>query len=72
VGSVVVWDLAKHTCGSLWNFVMDLGFDFMLLDQIANMSLNGLRRRLATRNKTLTEPQMDTIGCIGFGALDFS
>jgi hypothetical protein len=38
---------------------MLLGLDFMPLDQISNMSLNGLRRRVATCDKTQTETQMD-------------
>jgi hypothetical protein len=42
-----------------WNFIMLLGLDFMLLDQIANMSLNGLRRLVATHNKTQTWTRMD-------------
>jgi hypothetical protein len=39
--------------------IMLLGLDFMPLDQIGHMSLNGLRRRVATRDKTQTETQMD-------------
>jgi hypothetical protein len=38
---------------------MMLDLDFIPPDQISNMSLNGLRRRVATRVKTTTEPQMD-------------
>jgi hypothetical protein len=38
---------------------MLLGLDFMPLDQIGHMSLNGLRRRVATHDKTQTETQMD-------------
>jgi hypothetical protein len=37
---------------------MLLGLDFMPLDQIDHMSLNGLRRRVATRDKTQTGTQM--------------
>jgi hypothetical protein len=59
VGSMVMWALAKKMCGSLQNSIMLLGLDFMPLDQIANMSLNGLRRRVATHDKTQTETQMD-------------
>jgi hypothetical protein len=59
VGSVVTWALAKQTCGSLQNSVMLLSLDFMPPDQIGHMSLNGLRRRVATRDKTQTETQMD-------------
>jgi hypothetical protein len=33
---------------------MLLGLDFMPPDQIGHMSLNGLRRRVATHNKTKT------------------
>jgi hypothetical protein len=59
VGSVVMWALSKQMCGSLKTPVMLLGLDFMPLDQIANMSLNGLRRRVATCDKTQTETRMD-------------
>jgi hypothetical protein len=38
---------------------MLLGLDFMPLDQSVDMSLNGLRRRVATHDKTQTETQMD-------------
>jgi hypothetical protein len=38
---------------------MPLGLDFMPLDQILNMSLNGLRRQFATQNKTIIDPHMD-------------
>jgi hypothetical protein len=38
---------------------MLLDLDFMPLDQIANMSLNGLRRLVATHDKTQTWAQMD-------------
>jgi hypothetical protein len=37
---------------------MLLGLDFMPPDQIDHMSLNGLRRRVATRDKTQTRTQM--------------
>jgi hypothetical protein len=36
-----------------------LGLDFMHLDQIGNMSLNGLIRRVATHDKNQTGNQMD-------------
>jgi hypothetical protein len=51
LGKTYVWELTK--------LIMPLGLDFMPPDQIVNMSLNGLRRRVATHHKTLTEPQMD-------------
>ena len=38
---------------------MLLDLDFMPLDQIANMSLNGLRRLVATHDKTQTWAHMD-------------
>jgi hypothetical protein len=38
---------------------MLLGLDFMPPDQIGHMSLNGLRRRVATHDKTQIETQMD-------------
>jgi hypothetical protein len=37
---------------------MLLGLDFMPPDQIGHMSLNGLRRRVATIDKTQTETRM--------------
>jgi hypothetical protein len=37
---------------------MLLGLDFMPSDQIGHMSLNGLRRRVATIDKTQTGTQM--------------
>jgi hypothetical protein len=61
VGSVFVWNLAKNMCGSLQNFLMLFGLDFIPSDQIANMSLNVLRRQVTTRDKTLTGPQMDEL-----------
>jgi hypothetical protein len=36
-----------------------IGVNFMSSDQIANMSLNGLRRRVATRDKTQIGTEMD-------------
>jgi hypothetical protein len=59
VGSVVMGLGQTDMCKRLQNFVMLLGLDFMPPDQIANMSLNGLRRRVATRDKTQTGTQMD-------------
>jgi hypothetical protein len=56
---MVVWALAKQTCGRLQNFVTFLGLYFMPLNQIGDMSLNDKRRRVATRDKTQTETQMD-------------
>jgi len=38
---------------------MSLGYDFMPLKQIANMSLNDSKRRVATHNKILVEPQKE-------------
>jgi hypothetical protein len=38
---------------------MLLGLDFMPLDQILNVSLNGFRKQVATHHKTLTGTQMD-------------
>jgi hypothetical protein len=35
------------------------GVDFMPSDQIANMSLNGLRMQVATHDKTQIKTQMD-------------
>jgi hypothetical protein len=40
---------------------MLLGLDFIPADQIFHMSLNGLRRQVATRDKTQTETQMDEL-----------
>jgi hypothetical protein len=44
---------------SLQNSVTSLGCDFVPLDQIVIVSLNGFRRRVATRHKTQTMPQID-------------
>jgi hypothetical protein len=38
---------------------MLLDLYFMLRDQIINMSLNGLRRRVATHDKNQIQTQMD-------------
>jgi hypothetical protein len=59
MGSVVTWALDKQTCGSLQNFIMLLSLDFIILDQITDMSLNGLRRQVSNHDKTQAETQMD-------------
>ncbi len=51
----VAWNLSKQNCGSLQNSIMMLDLDFMPSDQIGHMSLNGLRRRVATIDKTQTQ-----------------
>jgi hypothetical protein len=61
LGSVVTWALSKQTWRSLHNSVMLLDLDFMPPDQIGHMSLNGLRRRVATHDKTQTETRMDEL-----------
>jgi hypothetical protein len=53
--------LGKKICGGLQKFVMILSFNFIPPDQISNMSLNELKRRFATRNKNLTQHQMDEL-----------
>jgi hypothetical protein len=59
VAKEVEWfKVAKQTCGSLQKSVMLLSLDFMPPDQIGHISLNGLRRRVATRDKTQTGTQM--------------
>jgi hypothetical protein len=45
-------------CGSLQNFVMFLGLDFMPLDQSVDISLNELRQ-VATHDKTQIGTRMD-------------
>jgi hypothetical protein len=40
---------------------MLLGLDFMTPDQISSMSLNGMRRRVATCKKIITETRMDEL-----------
>jgi hypothetical protein len=52
LGQIDLWELME-------TLIMLLGLDFMPLDQIGHMSLNGLRRRVATRDKTQTETRMD-------------
>jgi hypothetical protein len=56
---MTMWELDKQTCGSLQKFVIMLSLDFMPLDEIANISMNDLRRRVETCDKTLIEPQMN-------------
>ena len=56
--SAVAWNLSKQTCGRLGNSVMLLDLDFMPSDQIGHISLNGLRRRVATINKTQNKTRM--------------
>ena len=53
-----MWALAKQTCESLQKSIMLLGLDFMPLDQIDHMSLNGLRRQVATHDKAQTKTLM--------------
>jgi hypothetical protein len=55
----MVKEFFKHMCGGLQNSFMLLGLDFMLLNQIVNMSLNGLRRGVANCHKNLTMPLME-------------
>jgi hypothetical protein len=50
LGQIDLWELTK--------LVMPLGLDFMPPDQIGHMSLNGLKRRVATHDKTQTETRM--------------
>jgi hypothetical protein len=40
---------------------MFLGLDFMPVDQSVDMSLNGLRRKVATLNKIQTDIPMDEL-----------
>jgi hypothetical protein len=44
---------------SLWNSVMSPGCDFVPLDQIVIVSLNGFRRQVATCHNTQTVPRID-------------
>jgi hypothetical protein len=53
--------LSKETYVSLQNYVIPLDLDFMPPYQISNMSLNDLRRQVATHDKTLIEPWMDEL-----------
>jgi len=60
VGSVVTWAFSKHTCRSiLRNSIIQLSFNFIPPNQIVNMSLNDLRRRVATHHKNIIDPRMD-------------
>jgi hypothetical protein len=61
LGSVFVWASAKKMCRSLHNYVVFTILVFITPYQIANMSLNGLRRRVATRNKTVTKCRMQKL-----------
>jgi hypothetical protein len=51
--------LGKTDLWSLRNSIMTLGLDFMPPNKIGYMSLNGVRRRVVTRDKTKTRSQMD-------------
>jgi hypothetical protein len=59
VGSVVTWALAKYSLWDLMKLIYSTQFGFYASDQIVNMSLNGLRRQVATHHKTLIGPLMD-------------
>jgi hypothetical protein len=59
VGIVVPWVLAIWTFWSLRNSVTSLDCDFVPPDQIVIVSLDGFRRRIATRHNTQTMPQID-------------
>ena len=50
--------LAKQTCERLQNSIMLLGLYFMPPDQIGHMYFNGLKRPVATHNKTQAETRM--------------
>ena len=56
---MVMWALDKHTFKILWNSIIILSFDFISPNQIVNMSVNGLRRRVASRHKILTKTLID-------------
>ena len=58
MGSVVTRVLEKQMYESLWNLVMSPSIDFMPPDQICHMSVNGLKRQVATRNKTQNRTRM--------------
>jgi hypothetical protein len=51
LGQTDLWELTKLCYAAR--------FGFYALDQIGHMSLNGLRRRVATHDKTQTGTQMD-------------
>jgi hypothetical protein len=59
VDSMVMWTLAKNSCNNLRNLIMLLVLNFMLSNQIPNVSLNGFKRRVVTYHKILTWPWMD-------------
>jgi len=61
LGSVVMWALAKQTCGSLQKSIMLLGFDFVPPYQIGHIFLNGLRRQDSTRDKTQIKTRIDEL-----------
>jgi hypothetical protein len=81
LASAVAWNLSKQTCGILQNYVMLLDLDFMPSDQIGHMSLNGLRRQVATIDKTqigtrMHEPSVELdpeylVSAIGAPTLSF-
>jgi hypothetical protein len=65
LGQIDLWELTKLYYAAQ--------FGFYAPDQIGHMSLNDLRRQVATRDKTQTETRMDeTVSCIGSRAPGFS
>jgi hypothetical protein len=59
VGTVVMWALVIQTFFILHNSVTSPGCDFVPLDQIVIVSLNGFSRRVTTRHNTQTVPRID-------------
>jgi hypothetical protein len=53
---MITWSLSKQNFGDL---KISFSLVFMPSDQIVNMSLNELRRKVATRHKNLNGPLMD-------------
>ena len=51
--------LGQTDLQELMESIMLLDLYFIPLEQIGDMSLNGLRRRVATRDKTQIETRMD-------------
>jgi hypothetical protein len=72
VGSMVTWALTKRHARA-YETCYAARFGFYAPNQIVNMSLNGLRRRVATHDKTQTKTQMDEPSvALDLGALGFN
>jgi hypothetical protein len=62
VGSMVVWALAKNTCARAYKTLLCCSVWILCpWTKLPTCPLNGLRRRVATHDKTQTKTQMDEL-----------